>query len=473
MLFAPGEWFFLDLEALRVAAALFGLRWRRCGENPESRISPGTMQASGNKRPRASEEAEAGRAREVVVPSTAAWYRDEAVSSIERHSLPEFFDGSSQTKTPETFLHMRNLIVSLFREQPGLHLSVTECRRHLAADVGSVMRLHQFLEHWGLINYNASSNVAVASASRSGVVLDGPSAASVRAAAASARPATGTSLPLRASMASGGGDWTPQQTMALLDALEQLGDGSSWDEVATAVGRPIEDCIGHFLALPIEEPYALEALPPPTAAPLRAAEAARAAAADPAVSVAAAASDPTLCQLALLAAAVGAVAEPAAPRGEAGRAAVDATATVDATVTSLRAAARAALLSVQSRAAQLEQEESGQMVSLLATAVDTQLRRMEIKLVQLDEMQSLLQREREQLDRMRHQVYADRISLEQRRSSTAPPLLPWVAVQLQQPAVALAAPATAVPVAAARVAVPAASADGNGDGMGAAAMQTS
>ena len=471
MLFALGEWFFLDLEALRVAAALFGLRWRRCGENPESRTSPGTMQASGNKRPRASEEAEAGRAREVVVPSTAAWYRDEAVSSIERHSLPEFFDGSSQTKTPETFLHMRNLIVSLYREQPGLHLSVTECRRHLAADVGSVMRLHQFLEHWGLINYNASSNVAVASASRSGVVLDGPSAASVRAAAASARPAAGTSLPLRASMASGGGDWTPQQTMALLDALE--GEGSSWDEVATAVGRPIEECIGHFLALPIEEPYALEALPPPTAAPLRAAEAASSAAADPAVSVAAAASDPTLCQLALLAAAVGAVAEPAVPNGEAGRAAVDAMATVDATATSLRAAARAALLSVQSRAAQLEQEESGQMVSLLATAVDTQLRRMEIKLVQLDEMQSLLQREREQLDRMRHQVYADRISLEQRRSSTAPPLLPWVAVQLQQPAVALAAPATAVPVAAARVAVPAASADGNGDGMGAAAMQTS
>ena len=471
MLFALGEWFFLDLEALRVAAALFGLRWRRCGENPESRTSPGTMQASGNKRPRASEEAEAGRAREVVVPSTAAWYRDEAVSSIERHSLPEFFDGSSQTKTPETFLHMRNLIVSLYREQPGLHLSVTECRRHLAADVGSVMRLHQFLEHWGLINYNASSNVAVTSASRSGVVLDGPSAAAVRAAAASVRPAAGTSLPLRASMASGGGDWTPQQTMALLDALE--GEGSSWDEVATAVGRPIEECIGHFLALPIEEPYALEALPPPTAAPLRAAEAASSAAADPAVSVAAAASDPTLCQLALLAAAVGAVAEPAVPNGEAGRAAVDAMATVDATATSLRAAARAALLSVQSRAAQLEQEESGQMVSLLATAVDTQLRRMEIKLVQLDEMQSLLQREREQLDRMRHQVYADRISLEQRRSSTAPPLLPWVAVQLQQPAVTLAAPATAVTVAAARVAVPAAAPDGNGDGMGAAAMQTS
>ena len=56
---------------------------------------------------------------------------------------------------------------------------------------------------------------------------------------------------------------------------------------------------------------------------------------------------------------------------------------------------------------------------------------------------------------------------------TAPPLLPWVAVQLQQPAVTLAAPATAVTVAAARVAVPAAAPDGNGDGMGAAAMQTS
>ena len=89
------------------------------------------------------------------VPTHTSWFRVDAIAELERRALPEFFDGRSSTKTADAYQHARNLIVSLYREQPGLHLSVTECRRHLATDVGAVMRLHQFLEHWGLINYNA------------------------------------------------------------------------------------------------------------------------------------------------------------------------------------------------------------------------------------------------------------------------------------------------------------------------------
>jgi hypothetical protein len=28
------------------------------------------------------------------------------------------------------------------------------CRRHLSGDVCSIMRIHAFLEHWGIINFN-------------------------------------------------------------------------------------------------------------------------------------------------------------------------------------------------------------------------------------------------------------------------------------------------------------------------------
>ncbi len=28
------------------------------------------------------------------------------------------------------------------------------CRRHLAGDACSILRIHSFLEHWGIINFN-------------------------------------------------------------------------------------------------------------------------------------------------------------------------------------------------------------------------------------------------------------------------------------------------------------------------------
>ena len=48
-------------------------------------------------------------------------------------------------------------IIKLYREKPQSYLSATECRRKLAGDICSVIRVHAFLEHWGLINFNVSS----------------------------------------------------------------------------------------------------------------------------------------------------------------------------------------------------------------------------------------------------------------------------------------------------------------------------
>mmetsp|Transcript_45565 Transcript_45565/g.33312 ORF Transcript_45565/g.33312 Transcript_45565/m.33312 type:complete len:144 (+) Transcript_45565:451-882(+) len=45
-------------------------------------------------------------------------------------------------------------MVSLYAKNPLSYLTATTCRRHLAGDVCSILRVHAFLEHWGLINFN-------------------------------------------------------------------------------------------------------------------------------------------------------------------------------------------------------------------------------------------------------------------------------------------------------------------------------
>lgn len=52
----------------------------------------------------------------VTIPSHAAWFRLDGVHEVERRALPEFFDGRSAVKTPAAYTHMRNLIVSIYRE---------------------------------------------------------------------------------------------------------------------------------------------------------------------------------------------------------------------------------------------------------------------------------------------------------------------------------------------------------------------
>ena len=53
------------------------------------------QEGAGSKRPRPSP------AEHSIVPSHAAWFRTDDVHDIERRALPEFFDGSSASKTPD------------------------------------------------------------------------------------------------------------------------------------------------------------------------------------------------------------------------------------------------------------------------------------------------------------------------------------------------------------------------------------
>lgn len=47
-------------------------------------------------------------------------------------------------------------MINTYIQNPQQYLTQTACRRNLSGDVCAILRVHQFLEHWGLINYHVS-----------------------------------------------------------------------------------------------------------------------------------------------------------------------------------------------------------------------------------------------------------------------------------------------------------------------------
>lgn len=89
----------------------------------------------------------------VVVPSYSTWFDINKIKDIEQKSLPEFFNNRNRSKTPLVYKDYRDFMINTYRLNPSEYLTVTACRRNLAGDVCSIMRVHAFLEQWGLINY--------------------------------------------------------------------------------------------------------------------------------------------------------------------------------------------------------------------------------------------------------------------------------------------------------------------------------
>mmetsp|Transcript_23295 Transcript_23295/g.31138 ORF Transcript_23295/g.31138 Transcript_23295/m.31138 type:complete len:139 (+) Transcript_23295:408-824(+) len=92
-----------------------------------------------------------------IVPSCTAWFNLDQMHEIEMQNLPEFFCGKFPHKNPVSYLNFRNSIIRMYREKPDTYLTASECRKRLPGDVCSVIRLHAFLEQWGLINFHVDA----------------------------------------------------------------------------------------------------------------------------------------------------------------------------------------------------------------------------------------------------------------------------------------------------------------------------
>lgn len=95
----------------------------------------------------------AKQAHPVIVPSFASWFEFSEVHEIEKRSIPDFFDDSSRFKTPKAYKDARNFMINTYRLSPYEYLTMTAVRRNIAMDVASIVKIHAFLEKWGLINY--------------------------------------------------------------------------------------------------------------------------------------------------------------------------------------------------------------------------------------------------------------------------------------------------------------------------------
>lgn len=274
----------------------------------------------------------------IIVPSYSAWFDYNSIHVIEKRAMPEFFNCKNKSKTPEIYMAYRNFMIDTYRLNPTEYLTSTACRRNLAGDVCAIMRVHAFLEQWGLINYQIdadsrptpmgpppTSHFHVLSDTPSGLQPINPpkttqpsaakalfdldkikkekegilinenavSAPSLLAPTAPINPIIANAAPGVVSVppnqpniikteasiepgaqfglrldqyakkpiamrnrnaASLAREWTEQETLLLLEGLEIYRD--DWNKICEHVGtRTQDECILHFLRLPIEDPY--------------------------------------------------------------------------------------------------------------------------------------------------------------------------------------------------------------------------
>ncbi|KAJ5495477.1 Winged helix-turn-helix transcription repressor DNA-binding [Penicillium diatomitis] len=128
---------------------------------PPEAATEGMEDAAGEDQPVPSKSALEGKARDqlisqthaIILPSYATWFDMNTINAIEKKALAEFFNGRNRSKTPATYKDYRDFMINTYRLNPIEYLTVTACRRNLAGDVCAIMRVHSFLEQWGLINY--------------------------------------------------------------------------------------------------------------------------------------------------------------------------------------------------------------------------------------------------------------------------------------------------------------------------------
>jgi len=224
----------------------------------------------------------------IVIPSYSAWFDYNAINSIEKRALSEFFNSKNRSKTPEIYMAYRNFMIDTYRLNPNEYLTVTACRRNLAGDVCAIMRIHAFLEQWGLINYQVDADLRPTPmgppcTSHFTVMGDTPCGLApvghpknIQRENSATKPVSElkqeakreekemeNNLNLRTDQyykkltlnpKSKTKDWSDQEILLLLEGLEMYKD--DWNKVCEHVGtRTQDECILKFLQLPIEDPY--------------------------------------------------------------------------------------------------------------------------------------------------------------------------------------------------------------------------
>uniref|UniRef100_A0A4W6CBI4 SWI/SNF related, matrix associated, actin dependent regulator of chromatin subfamily c member 2 n=1 Tax=Lates calcarifer TaxID=8187 RepID=A0A4W6CBI4_LATCA len=201
----------------------------------------------------------------IIIPSYAAWFDYNCIHEIERRAL---------------YLAYRNFMIDTYRLNPQEYLTSTSCRRNLTGDVCAIMRVHAFLEQWGLVNYQVDSesrplpmgppptpHFTVLADTPSGLIplnhrpppIPPPQPMPNFVDKGKDKPIDLQNFGLRTDLYKKNSkgkavtttrEWTEQETLLPLMYKDD------WNKVSEHVGsRTQDECILHFLRLPIEDPY--------------------------------------------------------------------------------------------------------------------------------------------------------------------------------------------------------------------------
>lgn len=106
------------------------------------------------------------------LPLALGWFSWDQIHNTEQRILPEFFDGKSASKNSEVYKYYRDFIIRRFRANPTRKITLTDVRRGLVGDIGSIRRVFDFLEEWGLINYTPLAKPSVENKKENGEGLE-------------------------------------------------------------------------------------------------------------------------------------------------------------------------------------------------------------------------------------------------------------------------------------------------------------
>jgi len=383
----------------------------------------------------------------IIVPSYSSWFDYNSINVVERRALPEFFSNTNKSKSPEVYIAYRNFIIDTYRLNPMEYLTVTACRRNLTGDVCAIMRVHAFLEQWGLINYQVEPELRPTpmgppSTNHFHILVDTPSGIKLAGqdgkAAQNGHSNETASLQLfnpknrdtesneddeftknkissfglrledyaihnlnfqSRGAATVSREWEESETLALLEGIELYKD--DWNKVCEHVGsRTQDECILHFLRLPIEDPFLVE----------------DGAAASTAVGYQpipfSKSGNPIMSTVAFLASVVdpriAAAAAKAALREFSRLADEDGSKEKPLNEQNLSTAAACALGAAAVKAKYLASIEERKIKSLVSVLIDAQLKKLDIKMKYYEELESLVDKERDIIENQRKQLFKER-----------------------------------------------------------------
>eukprot|EP00826_Nyctotherus_ovalis_P060817 TRINITY_DN8581_c0_g1_i13.p1 TRINITY_DN8581_c0_g1~~TRINITY_DN8581_c0_g1_i13.p1 ORF type:complete len:571 (-),score=203.85 TRINITY_DN8581_c0_g1_i13:192-1904(-) len=402
----------------------------------------------------------------MVFPSCAEWFDVNTIHEIEQQALPEYFCGKFSAKTPQIYMEYRNYIIKLYRANPHGYLSATVCRRHLAGDVCGIFRIHAFLEHWGIINFNVDSylkphkaimvkvegvdaesllNMEEAKAANSGLSFAGaakllgaskhPNCSqcgqpcgfiwfkhSIEASYILCEPCFEKKKETNSAEgfeicsvqpeipAAEKDEWSQEELLFLLSCIEKHKD--EWDKTVEEMGlqgyrRSKQDCIAKFLGLPIAESQSSKISATVAEVPSK----------RPGDNCFYDISNPIFIQIGLFAKELERCTSEEAKKSYALR--KQGTETEQKAISEHRILSKETVEKIKAktarRAKKLARKEVREIRRLVGLVLEAQMKKVECKMDYFNEFDSLLNNERQQIKALQAQVFAERLNLSMAR----------------------------------------------------------